>query len=100
MVMIIVNVSSVFGETAMARRPEGTTQVRKSSKSEGQWRVGVWLGKLDEPDEHLLWDGEELIRCRPCAAVYPRGPSEVEPLVAEHSEGDTMGSYGAWLRRN
>ena len=53
-----------FGETAMARRPEDTAQLRRSSKWEGRWRVGAWLGKLDESDEHLLWDGDELLRSR------------------------------------
>ena len=43
-----------FGEAAMGRRPEDTAQLRRSSKWEGRWRVGVWLGKLDESDEHLL----------------------------------------------
>ena len=46
-------------EMVLARRPEDVVQGRKTSKWESRWRLGIWLGKTEVSDEHLLFaDGE------------------------------------------
>ena len=46
-------------ETVLARRAEDVQQGRRTSKWDSRWRVGVWLGKTEMSDEHLVYaDGE------------------------------------------
>ena len=46
-------------EMVLARRPEEVSHGRKTSKWDSRWRLGIWLGKTEISDEHLLFaDGE------------------------------------------
>ena len=44
-----------LSETVLARRAEDVREGRKTSKWNTRWRVGVWLGKTELRDEHLLY---------------------------------------------
>ena len=47
-------------ETVLARRAEDVLEGRKTSKWDSRWRVGVWLGKTEVSDEHLLYSSGEV----------------------------------------
>ena len=78
-----------MGETILAKIPGEVTTGRTVQKLADRWRRGIWLGKTDESDEHLVavdgqvgryrtvrrllegrWCGEELKRLR----ATPRTP--------------------------
>ena len=42
-------------ETVLARKAEDATEGRRTSKWDSRWRIGVWLGKTELSDEHLVY---------------------------------------------
>ena len=50
---------ATLGEVVWAREPGDRTQ-----KAEAQWRLGVWLGKTEKTDEHLIGGPERTRRFR------------------------------------
>ncbi len=50
-------------ETVLARRAEDVVESRRTSKWESRWKMGIWLGKTELSDEHLVYaQGEATVR--------------------------------------
>ena len=41
----------------MACKPQDVVQQRRTNKWHNRWLRGVWLGKSENSDEHLVYDG-------------------------------------------
>jgi hypothetical protein len=54
----------MFGEMVMARVPQDAVDARKTPKWQSRWVRGLWLGKTELSDEHLIFDGMKITRHR------------------------------------
>ena len=48
----------------MARVPQDAVDARKTPKWQSRWVRGLWLGKTELSDEHLIFDGAKITRHR------------------------------------
>ena len=51
------------------RIPQEQTQTVRTNKWEPRWRRGLWLGKLESSDEHIIFSGTTISRYR-CIRRY------------------------------
>ncbi len=42
-------------ETVLARRAGDVVESRRTSKWESRWKMGIWFGKTELSDEHLVY---------------------------------------------
>ena len=63
-----------FGETVFALLPDGYLQggIRATPKLQNRWILGIWLGKTEDSEEHLVETGGRVGRYR-CVRRYPDG---------------------------
>ena len=70
-----------FGETVLAHLPEvGKGSVNPAPKLADRWKSGVWLGKSDLTDEHLVRTGDGVV-CAKCTTT------RIEKLVRREPRG-------------
>lgn len=86
-----------FGEGVLARLSEDVVAGRRTSKRENRWRLAMWLGRTEEANDDLLWDGQKLIRARSIRR-FARGDARRCNLQLVRSLScDSLGS--SWSRQ-
>jgi len=53
-----------FGEVVLSRRAEDVLGTRRLSKWDCRWDDSVWLGRVEESYEHLLWTNDTVVHRR------------------------------------
>ena len=62
-----------FGETVLFRIPK---QSKRTHKADSAWRHGIWVGKAEESDEHLLATPDGIQRARTVRRLEPQGRAD------------------------
>ena len=94
-----------LGETVLAKIPDEAVTGRQIGKFADRWKRGVWLGKTDSSDEHLVsvdgqveryrtvrrlfdgrWSGQELKALR----ATPRMPKPGQEEEGDKAEADRL----------
>ena len=78
-----------FGETGLAHLPEaGKGSGNPAPTLADRLKSGVWLGKSDLTDEHLVLTDDEVVFCAKCTTTRREQLVRREPQVS-HRERDT-----------
>ena len=77
-----------FGETVLFRIPK---QSKRTHKADSAWRHGIWVGKAEESDEHLLATPDGIQRARTVRRLEPRG--RADKAMLEQAVGVPWNTY-------